>query len=163
MWTAERKSSEIANMAARNFQFHLSTVSKLDHVWIVRVTVGAVLVELKVAEDDCLHVQFALAEAINNCIEHSYHNREDGDIDFSFLVSEDQISIDIEDDGTPLPLTSIEELLKKPVAEPIPGAPILSGGRGLQIIRDTMTSVRFSREGNRNKISMQKIFRRRKN
>jgi anti-sigma regulatory factor (Ser/Thr protein kinase) len=162
MWTAERRSSQIANMAARTFQFHLSTASRLDHVWIVRVTVGAVLSELKVADDDCLHVQFALAEAINNCIEHSYRNREDGPIDFSIIVSEEQISIDIEDDGTPLPLPSIEELLKKPVAEPMPGAPILSGGRGLQIIRDTMTSVKFSHEGNRNRISMQKVFRRRK-
>src|SRR6478752_3494451 len=126
-------------MAARTFQFHLSTVSKLDHVWIVRVTVGSVLTELKVAEDDCLHVQFALAEAINNCIEHSYHNREDGYIDFSFSVSEDGISIDIEDDGAPLPLASIEERLRKPIAEPGRGAPILPGGRGLQIIRDTMT------------------------
>jgi serine/threonine-protein kinase RsbW len=160
MSTAERKSSEIANMAARTFQFHLSTASKLDHVWLIRVTVAAVLSELKVAEDDCLHVQFALAEAINNCIEHSYRNREDGHIDFSIVVSEEQISIDIQDDGTPLPLTSIQELLKKPVAEPMPGAPILSGGRGLQIIRDTMTSVTFSHEGKRNRISMRKVFNR---
>src|SRR6185437_8029537 len=119
----------------------MSIASSLDQVWQVRVAVAAILREMDIADLDCLHVQLAVAEAINNVIEHGYGEQAEGRIEVSALSEDDKLRIEITDDAAPAPLEYLEELLKKPLPEPSDTTPLLSSGRGLPIMRSTMDSV----------------------
>jgi serine/threonine-protein kinase RsbW len=141
------------------FQIQMSIASRLDQVWQVRVAIAAILREMAVADLDCLHAQLAVAEAINNIIEHGYGERDDGRIEIAADTDQNNLRIDITDDATPLPLERLEGLLKKPLPDPAETAPLLSSGRGLPIMRSTMDSVLFSRRGERNHLTLCKVLR----
>jgi serine/threonine-protein kinase RsbW len=142
-----------------NFELRISIASELEQVWQVRVAIGAILDEMDFVDLDCLHVELAVAEAINNCIEHAYLCKPGDPIEVYTCISAETVLVEIIDNGLPLPLTRIEELLKKPIVEPTPDIPLLSNGRGLQIIRSTMDSVVFSRRNNRNVLTLRKTLR----
>jgi serine/threonine-protein kinase RsbW len=115
---------------------------------------------MDVADLDCLHVQLAVAEAINNVIEHGYGERGEGRIDVSAFSEDGRLRIEITDDAAPAPLEYLEELLKKPLPEPSDTTPLLSSGRGIPIMRSTMDSVMFRRVGDRNRLILCKSLRR---
>ena len=143
-----------------DFEFKMSISSQLDQVWLVRAAIASILEELDFAETDVLHVQLALAEVINNCIEHGYVKQQCGCIDVWARLSENTLGVEIFDDGEPLPLRRVTELLQEPIVPPTADLPLPSSGRGLQIIRSTMDSVLFSRQGTRNKVALRKTLRR---
>jgi anti-sigma regulatory factor (Ser/Thr protein kinase) len=143
-----------------DFQIRMSIASRLDQVWPVRIALAAILREMDVTDLDCLHVQLALAEAINNCIEHGYGERREGLIEIAAEAKEDKLRIEITDDAPPLPLPRLEELLRKPMPEPSETAPLAASGRGLPIMRSTMDSVTFGRSGERNRLVLCKTLRR---
>jgi serine/threonine-protein kinase RsbW len=142
------------------FQIRMSIASSLDQVWQVRVAIAAILREMDIADLDCLHVQLAVAEAINNIIEHGYGESSEGRVDIAAATDDGKLRIEITDDARPLPLEYLEELLKKPLAEPSDTGPLLSSGRGIPIMRSTMDSVAFRRAGNRNQLVLCKALRR---
>jgi serine/threonine-protein kinase RsbW len=142
------------------FEIRVSIAGQLDQVWQVRVAIAAILKELDVADLDCLHVQLAIAEAINNCIEHGYREDGCGRIDVCAQVNGERLTVEIVDDGRPLPIDELEQLLKKPIPEPSENVPLLSSGRGLQIMKSTMDSVVFWRQGERNTLTLRKVLRR---
>src|SRR5689334_16933453 len=137
----------------------MSIASSLDQVWQVRVAIAAILREMDIADLDCLHVQLAVAEAINNIIEHGYGERGEGRIDVVALTEDGKLRIEITDDATPLPLEHLEELLRKPLPEPSDTTPLLASGRGIPIMRSTMDSVVFRRAADRNQLILCKNLR----
>ena len=141
-------------------QIEISIVSMLDCVWQVRVAIAAILREMNIADLDCLHVQLAVAEAINNCIEHGYGETGDGRIDIFAATDGDNLKVVIMDDAPPLPIPRLEELLRTPLPEPTDAIPLLSSGRGIPIMRSTMDSVTFGRSGGRNQLTLCKTLRR---
>jgi serine/threonine-protein kinase RsbW len=142
------------------FQIRISIASRLDQVWQVRVAIAAILRELEIADLDCLHVQLAVAEAINNIIEHGYGEYGEGRIDIAAETEHGKLRIEITDDAPPLPLEYLEDLLKKPLPEPGDTVPLLSSGRGIPIMRSTMDSVVFRRPVGRNQLILCKVLRR---
>lgn len=143
-----------------DFQICMSIASRLDQVFQVRVAIAAILREMDVANLDCLHVQLAVAEAINNVIEHGYGERDDGRIEVIAETHGDKLQIEITDDAPPLPLDRLEELLRTPLPEPSEATPLLASGRGIPIMRSTMDSVAFLRPANRNRLILSKLLRR---
>ena len=148
----------MARMA--NFRLAITIANDLDQVWLVRASVRAILDEMDVADIDCLHVQLAISEAVNNCIKHSYQGGRQGEVDILIDVDRERLQIEIADDGVPLRVEEMENLLKRPVPEPGAVLELLPNGRGLQIIRDTMDSVVFSRRDDRNVVRLCKTLRR---
>lgn len=142
------------------FECKISIASKLEQVWQIRVAIAAILQELDVADIDRLHVQLAVAEAVNNCIEHAFNRRSDGRVDVIVEIDENLLRIEITDDGQPLPIDELEHLLAKPIPEPSEDMPLLSSGRGLQIMRSTVDSVVFARQGEKNRLVLRKLLRR---
>jgi serine/threonine-protein kinase RsbW len=142
------------------FRLRLRIANSLDQVWLVRAFLRAVLEEIDVLDVDCIHVQLAVSEAINNCIEHSYHDGRQGDVDVLLEGNHERLHIEIADDGAPLRLEEIEALLRRPVPDLVADLDPRPRGRGLQIIRDTMDSVVFLRQDDRNVVRLQKSLRR---
>lgn len=141
-------------------QIEMSIASRLDQVWQVRVAIAAILREMDIADLDCLHVELAVAEAINNCIEHGYGESGDGRIDIFAETHDCHLKVVIMDDAPPLPIARLEELLRTPLPDPTDAAPLLSSGRGIPIMRSTMDSVAFGRSGSRNQLTLCKALRR---
>jgi anti-sigma regulatory factor (Ser/Thr protein kinase) len=142
-----------------DFRLAIKIANDLDQVWLVRASVRAILDEIDVADIDCLHVQLAISEAVNNCIKHSYQGGKGGEVDILIEGDQDNLQIEIADDGVPLRVEEMEKLLKRPVPEPGAVSELLPNGRGLQIIRDTMDSVAFARRNDRNIVRLCKVLR----
>ena len=142
-----------------DFRLRLKIANSLDQVWPVRVFLRALLEEIDILDIDSVHVQLAVSEAINNCIEHAYHDGRQGDVDVLLEGDHEKLQIEVADDGVPLRVEEIEALLRRPVPDLIAESDPLPRGRGLQIIRDTMDSVVFLRQDDRNVVRLQKSLR----
>jgi anti-sigma regulatory factor (Ser/Thr protein kinase) len=81
-------------------------------------------------------------------------------VDVLLEGNDERLHIEIADDGAPLQLEEIEALLRRPVPDLIADLDPRPRGRGLQIIRDTMDSVVFLRQDDRNVVRLQKSLRR---
>ncbi|HOI13979.1 MAG TPA: ATP-binding protein [Methanoculleus sp.] len=96
-------------------------------------------------------IQLAVDEACSNTILYGYPGREPGTITIACIVDNDAVRVTITDDGVPFdPLTAPPPLLDIPVEE----RPI--GGLGIHFIRTVTDSVTYTREGERNVLSMEK-------
>ncbi len=90
---------------------------------------------------DLFHVQLAVEEAIVNAITHGNQQSPDKTVEIEFKVSRNETIMRIRDEGPgfcpdSLPDPTSEELLDVP------------HGRGVMLIRQTMTSVEFNAAGN---------------
>ena len=90
---------------------------------------------------DLFHVQLAVEEAIVNAITHGNQQSPEKSVEIEFKVSRNETTMRIRDEGPgfcpdALPDPTSEELLDVP------------HGRGVMLIRQTMTSVEFNAAGN---------------
>ncbi|RMG37460.1 MAG: ATP-binding protein [Planctomycetota bacterium] len=91
---------------------------------------------------DVFGVRLALEEALVNAIKHGNQMREDKSVTVEWIVTTDDVTISIEDEGPgfrpeEVPDPTAEENLEKP------------GGRGIMLMRSFMTSVEYNERGNR--------------
>ncbi|HVF32947.1 MAG TPA: ATP-binding protein [Acidimicrobiales bacterium] len=89
------------------------------------------LAELGVANDDVHDVALALAEACTNVMRHAYDDPDHQCLHLTAELRPEEVVLVVEDDGSGIPHGAGECM-------PEPGA---TSGRGLQIIRELMTSV----------------------
>ena len=88
----------------------------------------------------------AAIEAVNNCIKHAYAGEEGYPITLQWRRHQDFVTIEIRDEGKPLPLHLLE-------------SPVLSGvdaesGRGWHIIHEWTGSVSYARQGDENILTL---------
>ncbi len=66
------------------------------------------------------------------------------------------LTIRITDDAPPLPVAQLKAMLSQPAAENEPDETWPMRGHGLQIVRQAVDSLSFSRTGDRNCVTLQK-------
>lgn len=103
---------------------------------------------LQISEDEADTLELVLAEVMNNIVEHSYVDRELGDIGLSIVRDRRGLSCSISDDGVPLPA---DHLLHNITNQPRPEPDNLpEGGFGWFLIRDLAEDLGYFRDGDRN-------------
>lgn len=108
--------------------------------------------ELGVGEDRAGEVQIALAEAVNNVVEHAYAGRAPGDVRIRCNLENDQLWISIWDAGVPLPDNSLPAGKPADVSGPIEDLP--EGGFGWFLIRELTSDIQYQRADGSNELSL---------
>lgn len=117
----------------------------------------AIAAEAGFDESSCLEVQLGITEAVNNVIEHAYKFYPDRRVAIDVDTGPDFLDLHITDDGAPLPVDYLTKCLGEPLRFGEAGeAENSERGRGLWIICQTMDSVIFDRNGERNHLYLRK-------
>ncbi|SDC71502.1 ATP-binding protein [Ruegeria marina] len=93
-------------------------------------------------------VEIALAEAINNVVEHAYSGIEPGQIQVCCRLLADNLEIRIHDRGKPMPDGNL------PSGDPIVPADLPEGGFGWFLIRQLVNEIEYQRLGQGNLLSL---------
>ncbi len=128
----------------------LGIESRLDHVELLGRAVHALCAAAGMPARECGQVELALVEAVNNVIRHAYRGEAGHPVRVEFAVRGDRFTIEIEDEGTPMPDR------RAPVLDfdPADVASLPEGGMGLFIIHSVMDEVEFRRLDGRNTMRM---------
>lgn len=97
-------------------------------------------------------VQIALAEAINNVIEHAYAGSTAGDVLVQCSLETDQLWVNIKDAGAPFPDNKLPEGKPAVITEDINDLP--EGGFGWFLIRELTSDIQYARQSGRNELSL---------
>lgn len=104
----------------------------------------------QLAPDDVGALELALAEVLNNIIEHAYAGQVPGQVSVSVARSarDNALVCRIEDDGQPMPGLTLPEGRMQPVADRTED--LAEGGWGWALIRALTRDISYRRSGNRN-------------
>ncbi len=117
--------------------------------------IGSVVDKLRalgLSETRAGEVQIALAEAVNNVVEHAYADRSPGDIRIRCNLENDQLWINIWDAGVPLPDSKLPLGNPADISGPIEDLP--EGGFGWFLIRELTSDIHYQREEGANELSL---------
>lgn len=96
-------------------------------------------------------LELALAEALNNVVEHGYAGLTAGTIELQLTCNQSALSCEIADNGHPMPGLVPPEGQMPPLPEN--PAELPEGGWGWSLIRALTSSLAYRREGGRNHLS----------
>jgi anti-sigma regulatory factor (Ser/Thr protein kinase) len=123
---------------------------------MVRASLAGILNDLKVPSGEVFLIQLAVSEIVSNAIEHGYAGNPGHRVDVAVHITGPEVSVDVTDDA---PAFSGNEMLARlqeqdSEAEPDGSWPIR--GHGLQIASRVVDSLKFSRSGDRNCVTLVK-------
>lgn len=96
------------------------------------------------------NIELAMAEALNNVVEHSFRDRENGQILLSVTLAHDIFRICIRHDGTPMPGLRLPE--GKPAVIGTDTSNLPEGGFGWFLIRSLIIDATYSHRENWNEL-----------
>ncbi|WP_417603966.1 ATP-binding protein [Primorskyibacter flagellatus] len=96
------------------------------------------------------NIELAMAEALNNVVEHSFRDRENGQILLSIMLLEDSFRISIRHDGTPMPGLRLPAGKPATIGNEIANLP--EGGFGWFLIRSLIIDATYSHRENWNEL-----------
>lgn len=108
--------------------------------------------EMKVPDDRVGDVQIALAEAINNVVEHAYAGTTAGDVRIRCNLHSDRLWVRICDAGTPYPEGQLPEGKPADISGPIDELP--EGGFGWLLIRALTSDIQYQYADGNNELSL---------
>ncbi len=96
------------------------------------------------------NVEIALAEAVNNIVEHAYARRTPGQIRLRYDLGNSELRLDLDDDGTPYPDGQLPTGAPADLDVAVPDLP--EGGFGWFLIRTLTRDLSYVRKDNRNSL-----------
>ncbi|CUH86740.1 Serine-protein kinase RsbW [Phaeobacter sp. CECT 5382] len=97
-------------------------------------------------------VQIALAEAVNNVVEHAYSGQATGDVRIRCDLEREQLWIRISDAGPPFPDDQLPAGERADVSGPLEDLP--EGGFGWFLIRELTNRIHYERQNGNNQLSL---------
>ena len=97
-------------------------------------------------------IELALAEAINNIVEHAYAGQPIGTIELGCSLCPTHLAISLRDAGKAIPGGVLPDGKEQDVNVPIPDLP--EGGFGWFLIRQLTTSLAYRRNGEFNELDL---------
>jgi serine/threonine-protein kinase RsbW len=130
---------------------NLNIYSELKQASEAVARVGKWLEQERV-ESECIgDVMLVLAEALNNVIEHAYGTETSGDIQIKGTLRAQTLSLQIVDKGRPFDGPPDEVILNTEVYEL---SEMPDGGFGWFLIKSLTEDIHFSRDGDKNKLTL---------
>lgn len=121
----------------------------------VRRCVTSIIAELKsvgLVNERLGDIELALAEAINNIVEHAYRDQPDGIVKARVMVETDHLIVRLRDTGAPMPSGQIPAARLAQLGGEIEDLP--EGGFGWFLIHSLTSAVRYDREIGGNRLSL---------
>jgi anti-sigma regulatory factor (Ser/Thr protein kinase) len=99
-------------------------------------------------------LELALEEVLTNIVSYAYADSREHEITVSLEVRSGEVRVEVEDDGQPFnPLEAAEP----DTAGPLEDRPV--GGLGIHLVRTLMDGLEYTRQGDRNRLTMKKAVR----
>ena len=117
--------------------------------------IGRIMGQLKdhgLPEEDRSSVEIALAEAINNVVEHACADHEDGRVQTRCDLRQECLCVIIRDNGSPMPGLKVPALGENDLSGPRASLP--EGGFGWNLIHQLTRAIDYSRSGDENRLSL---------
>jgi serine/threonine-protein kinase RsbW len=124
-------------------QVTLTVPAQAEYVDLIRLTLYGIASKMKYSFEEIEDMKVAVSEAVNNAVIHAYDG-EEGMIEVSFAVSEEELAITVRDHGvsfTPSGNPESASLHGKSIDE------IQSGGLGLYLMQALMDRVEVKHDG----------------
>ncbi|OIQ28452.1 MAG: ATPase [Alphaproteobacteria bacterium MedPE-SWcel] len=99
-------------------------------------------------------VQIALAEAVNNVVEHAYAETATGDVLIRCNLHPDRLWVEIRDAGIPFLNAKLPEGQAVTVDANTPLADLPEGGFGWFLIRELASDIKYKRNTDNNQLSL---------
>lgn len=137
-----------------NNKMKLEFLAKSENEGFARVTVAAFVSQLDPTIDEIEDVKTAVSEAVTNAIIHGYEGREDGVIQITAFINDNEFTVEILDKG--IGICDIEKA-REPLYTSRPD--LERSGMGFTIMESFMDSIKVESEyKNGTKVTMKKIF-----
>lgn len=117
---------------------------------ITRIMAG--LEHADCAADERAEIEIALAEAVNNVVEHAFAEQPEAEGQITCRIARDAVTLTLTDNGRPLPGEHVPEGRAAPVDGPRQDLP--EGGFGWFLIRQLADSVAYRREAGLNRLTL---------
>ncbi|HMO17551.1 MAG TPA: ATP-binding protein [Oligoflexia bacterium] len=135
----------------------LEIQSNLEEVAIVGISSRAIAESLSFSEGAAYEIELAVVEAVTNCIEHAYLYQSDKTVFIQFDVSNESLTIKVEDSG--IYWRNFDEQTSKSSPfefdpEDIENLP--EGGMGVSLLVSLMDEVKYERKNNINTLTLKK-------
>lgn len=105
------------------------------------------------SEEGCGGVELALAEALNNIVEHAYPAGHPGEIRLSVTMTRGRLCCRLRDRGAPLPGLAVPA---RPRPDPaVARAALPEGGFGWYLIRDLTDALSYVRQDDENILTLE--------
>lgn len=99
----------------------------------------------------CMNINLVLEEAVSNIIFYAFEDEEKHAIEIFIALQDDQLKMEIVDDGIPFDPSKSEQ---PDISLPVEERPV--GGLGILLISKIMDEVLYIREDNKNKLILMK-------
>ncbi|MFL0251744.1 anti-sigma F factor [Clostridium neuense] len=137
-----------------NNKMKLEFLAKSENEGFARVTVAAFVSQLDPTIDEIEDVKTAVSEAVTNAIIHGYEGREDGIIQITASINDNEFTVEIMDKG--IGISDIEKA-REPLYTSRPD--LERSGMGFTIMESFMDNMKVESEyKNGTKVTMKKIF-----
>jgi serine/threonine-protein kinase RsbW len=117
------------------------------------ITTIAQLPRLGISQPQCCDVEIALAEAVNNVVEHACSDLADASACITCAINDGSLNIEISDTGRPLPELRLPAGSKADLSGPLEDLP--EGGFGWFLIRQIAAHVHYERVNGRNRLILE--------
>jgi serine/threonine-protein kinase RsbW len=123
---------------------------------MVRASLAGILNDLRVPSNEVFLIQLAVSEIVSNAIEHGYAGLPGHQVDVAVHIMGPEISVDVTDDAPAFPGNELLARLQEQESDTLPDDTWPTRGHGLQIARQVVDSLSFSRRGDRNCVTLVK-------
>lgn len=118
----------------------------------VLIDLRAVLNTQSISDDLRSNVEIAVAEGLNNIVEHALCDAQDAQIQIEMCIDSAQIFLLLQDPGAPLPGSLLSEAL--PADLDVPCLELPEGGFGWDLIHMLTDRLDYSRINGKNRLKM---------
>jgi len=132
----------------------LTIDSNLEEVFLIGLAVNKICSDIPLSELESYQIEMCIVEAVNNAIKHAYGNKSGHDVEIIVEIYIDRITFKVCDYGKIMEQGKTFELDYNPnERENLP-----EGGMGLHIINEIMDKVTYETSGEKNILTMTKLF-----
>lgn len=97
-----------------------------------------------------VEIEVAVVETVNNCIEHAYAGSDEHQVTIRYLLADDQLVIEIIDDGKVMAKNFLDNLHTDFDFDPTDFDNLPEGGMGLKLVKNCMDEVCYQHNGEHN-------------
>ncbi|MFT4959369.1 MAG: serine/threonine-protein kinase RsbW [Paracoccaceae bacterium] len=113
----------------------------------------AQLPDLGISQSRCSDIEIALAEVVNNVVEHAFDGLPDATGHITCLIEADTLTIEVSDTGRPIPDNQLPTGSRADLSGPMADLP--EGGFGWFLIRQIATTVTYERTNGQNRLILE--------
>jgi serine/threonine-protein kinase RsbW len=133
--------------------------SNIEDVKLVSTVINRLCTLGQLTDIEIFQIELAVVESVNNVIQHAYNNERGHEVEITFTLYANRVTLDVCDMGRTMDLKHRVQVEKSPLEfDPTELNMLPEGGLGLAIIREVMDDVTYISRHDKNTLTLTKRF-----